>query len=195
MAAQLAVTRGHHDAARSRPTGILNAGTSWFDRGMRAATVWLGLAACGHHAGAPPPATDAPTLDAAAVAPDAATACAYEGAPGQCLDVTACAAIADHSAFPGLCPGAATIQCCVQTPSVADNPATPTGYQPMMDSEVTPAMTTWAVAILHDPVTYPMFATATMTFGTLMVLARAEWHPPDVQNAAVHRGVSLYEPI
>ena len=56
-------------------------------------------------------------------------------------------------------------------------------------------MTTWAVTILHDPVTYPMFATATMQFGSLTVLARVEWHPPDFQNSAIHRGVTLYEPV
>jgi hypothetical protein len=33
-----------------------------------------------------------------------------------------------------------------------------------------------------------------MTFGTLLVLARVEWHPPDFQNHAVHRGVTLYVP-
>ena len=63
-----------------------------------------------------------------------------------------------------------------------------------MQSEVTPEMTTWAVAILHDPATYPMFATAMMQFGSLQVLARVEWHPPDFQNSAIHRGVTLYEP-
>ena len=41
---------------------------------------------------------------------------------------------------------------------------------------------------------YPMFATAMMTFGTLPVLARVEWHPPDFQNGTAHRGVTLYEP-
>ena len=65
----------------------------------------------------------------------------------------------------------------------------------MMQSEVTPAMTAWAVDILHDTATYPMFATTTMQFGALTVLARVEWHPPDFQNDAVHRGVTLYEPI
>jgi hypothetical protein len=39
-----------------------------------------------------------------------------------------------------------------------------------------------------------MFATATMTFGTQLVLARVEWHPPDFQNGSVHRGVTLYVP-
>jgi hypothetical protein len=100
----------------------------------------------------------------------------------------------DHTAFPGACPGDPSIQCCIQTPSVADNPPTPAGYKLMMQSEVTSQMTAWAVAILHDPVSYPMFATAMMTFGSVPVLARVEWHPPDFQNSAVHRGVTLYEP-
>ena len=65
----------------------------------------------------------------------------------------------------------------------------------MMQSEVTPDMTSWAVAILHDPTTYPMFSTAMMTFVSVTVLARVEWHPPDFQNSVVHRGVTLYEPI
>ncbi len=81
------------------------------------------------------------------------------------------------------------------TPSVADNPPIPTGWELMMQSDVTPAMTTWAVAILDDPTGYPMFSTTTMTFGTLLVLARVEWHPPDFQNSVVHRGVTLYQPI
>jgi hypothetical protein len=65
----------------------------------------------------------------------------------------------------------------------------------MPQSAVTSAMTTWAVQILDDPAMYPMFSTAMQTFGTLMVLARVEWHPPDFNNSAVHRGVTLYEPI
>ena len=52
----------------------------------------------------------------------------------------------------------------------------------------------YMVAILHDPTDYPMFSTALRTFGTLMVLARVEWHPPDFLNGTVHRGVTLYEP-
>jgi hypothetical protein len=81
------------------------------------------------------------------------------------------------------------------SPSVADNPPVPAGYKPMMQSEVTPDMTAWAVSILDDPTTYPMFATATKTFDELTVLARVEWQPPDFQNSVVHRGVTLYEPI
>jgi hypothetical protein len=64
----------------------------------------------------------------------------------------------------------------------------------MMQSDVTPEMTSWAVAILNDPKDYPMFSTAMMTFGTLLVMARVERHPPDFQNMKVHRGVTLYEP-
>jgi hypothetical protein len=64
----------------------------------------------------------------------------------------------------------------------------------MQQSQVTADMTTWAVAILNDPVTYPMFATTTKVFGAQTVLARVEWHPPDFQNSVVHRGVTLYVP-
>jgi hypothetical protein len=108
--------------------------------------------------------------------------------------VTACAAMSDHISSPGYCPGAADIQCCTTTPSVADNPPVPAGYMLMEQSQVTPAMTAWAVEILDDPTTYPMFSTTTMAFGSLTVLARVEWHPPDFQNSTVHRGVTLYVP-
>jgi hypothetical protein len=80
------------------------------------------------------------------------------------------------------------------TPDPANNPPTPAGYVLMQQSDVTPDMTTWAVDILNDPATYPMFSTTTKAFGALTVLARVEWHPPDFQNAVVHRGVTLYEP-
>jgi hypothetical protein len=80
-------------------------------------------------------------------------------------------------------------------PSVAQNPPVPRGWKLVPQAEVTPEMTDWAVAILHDAVTYPMFSTTMKTFGTLTVLARVEWHPPDFQNGAVHRGVTLYEPL
>ena len=123
------------------------------------------------------------------------TSCEWGGAPGQCLPVSACAAIAGHSSEVGSCPGPANIQCCIVTPSVADNPPIPTGYQLMTQAQVTAAMTSWAVMILDDPTDYPMFATTTQTFGTQLVLARVEWHPPDFQNSVIHRGVTLYIPI
>jgi hypothetical protein len=126
--------------------------------------------------------------------PDAANACQVFGAPGTCMTTSDCAAIGDHTPYPGACVGGADVQCCIVTPDVANNPAVPPGYKLMQQSEVTADMTSWAVMILNDPVTYPMFSTATMTFGTLVVLARVEWHPPDFTNSSVHRGVTLYEP-
>ena len=154
--------------------------------------VILLFAACSH-----PPAQrhDDAAIDAPDVLLDAsATACATPaGESGACVTTTDCAALADHTSIAGACAGAADIQCCVITPNVADNPAPPLGYKLMAQADVTADMTTWAVAILHDPVTYPMYSTATQTFGALSVLARVEWHPPDFQNSAIHRGVTLYE--
>jgi hypothetical protein len=123
-----------------------------------------------------------------------ATACSVDGNPGTCIEVSACAALADHTSNPGYCPGPADIECCTPTPNVNDNPPIPAGYHLMSQSDVTPDMTDWAVMILDDPTDYPMFATTTKTFGALSVLARVEWHPPDFQNDVVHRGVTLYEP-
>jgi hypothetical protein len=126
---------------------------------------------------------------------DAAVGCSVDGDLGTCITVTACAALTGYTSTPGHCPGAADIECCAPTPNVADNPPIPAGYQLMAQADVTAAMTTWAVSILNDPTDYPMFSTATQTFGTVAVLARVEWHPPDFQNSVVHRGVTLYEPI
>ncbi len=131
----------------------------------------------------------------AAVDGDGGSACAVFGAPGDCVSVSACAALRDHSSYAGHCPGPASIQCCIKTPNVADNPPIPVGYTLMKQSDVTAEMTKWAVDILHDPVTYPMFATTTRVFGTKTVLARVEWHPPDFLNGTIHRGVTLYQPI
>ncbi|HEY8088463.1 MAG TPA: hypothetical protein VIF09_11475 [Polyangiaceae bacterium] len=116
------------------------------------------------------------------------------GVSGECMTTSACAALGNHTSTPGFCPGPAGIECCTVTPNVADNPPVPAGWKLMSQSAVTPAMTTWAVAILDDPTTYPMFSTTTQMFGTLNVMARVEWHPPDFQNSVVHRGVTLYEP-
>lgn len=122
-------------------------------------------------------------------------ACQVFGAPGTCISTSDCSELADHTSYAGHCPGAADIQCCIVTPNVANNPPVPSGYMLMRQADVTPEMTAWAVDILHDPVTYPMFSTTTRTFNTLVVLARVEWHPPDFQNSTVHRGVTLYEPL
>jgi hypothetical protein len=126
---------------------------------------------------------------------DAGMPCSVDGDPGQCMTVPECAALGDHISTPDYCPGPADIECCTLTPNVADNPPTPAGYMLMSQSDVTSAMTAWAVSILNDPSMYPLFSTATKTFGTQKVLALVEWHPPDFNNSAVHRGVTLFEPI
>lgn len=118
--------------------------------------------------------------------------CEWGGAPGKCLAASACSAIPDHRGESGSCSAAQV--CCIDTPDLADNPPFPAGYKLMTQAQVTPAMTNWAVMILRDKVTYPMYATALQTFGTLQVLAQVEWHPPDFQNGIVHRGVTLFVP-
>jgi hypothetical protein len=125
---------------------------------------------------------------------DGGNACSVDGNPGECMDVSMCSAMAGHTSTPGYCPGPAKIECCTLRPNVADNPPIPAGWKLMPQADVTAAMTAWAVMILHDTTDYPMFATAMMTFGTQLVMARVEWHPPDFQNMTVHRGVTLYIP-
>jgi hypothetical protein len=131
-------------------------------------------------------------LDAGPMA-DAGVSCSVDGEPGICLEVSACLA-KSYTATPGGCPGSGNLECCAKTPDVADNPPVPSGWMLLPQSEVTSDMTAWAVSILNDPTDYPLFSTALRTFGTQLVMARAEWHPPDEQNAAVHRGVTLYVP-
>jgi hypothetical protein len=116
------------------------------------------------------------------------------GVRGSCMTMGSCAALGDHTSVTGFCPGPGGIECCIDTPDVSDNPPVPTGWQLMQQSMVTTAMTGWAVMILHDPVAYPMWSTTMQTFGSQLVMARVEWHPPDFQNSAVHRGVTLYVP-
>lgn len=157
------------------------------------ASLWIVLlGACSRSAA---PAVDAAPLDAPSPdAPaDASNACrsTSAGAAGECVEPAACTGA--HVGVAGSCTSA-TVTCCIDTPSVALNPPIPTGWKYMTNAMVTPAMTTWAVMILHDPVMYPMFATTQQTFGAQLVMARVEWHPPDFQNSVVHRGVSLFVP-
>ncbi len=116
------------------------------------------------------------------------------GVYGSCMTTASCTALGDHTSVSGFCPGPTSVECCIDTPDVSDNPPVPMGWTLMQQSMVTTAMTNWAVMILHDPVTYPMWSTTMQTFGTQLVMARVEWHPPDFQNNTVHRGVTLYEP-
>jgi hypothetical protein len=115
------------------------------------------------------------------------------GVFGTCVTRTACGARGGYVSTPGYCAGPVDIECCTRVPNVSDNPPVPAGWKLMAQAAVTPEMTTWAVQILHDPITYPIFSSTTRTFGGLLVLARVEWHPPDFQNGAVHRGVTLYQ--
>jgi hypothetical protein len=164
---------------------------------LRCLMLFALVAGCGDDGAAPPDAAaiDAPAADAEMLPADAAQPeCQWGGAPGMCLTTAACSAMPDHTSKAAAACGSG-LQCCIRTPNVADNPPTPAGYKLMMQSEVTPEMTQWAIMILNDPITYPMFSTTTRVFGSLMVLARVEWHPPDFQNSIVHRGVTLYEPI
>jgi len=128
------------------------------------------------------------------VGTDANDACIVDYNVGHCISTASCSAMSGYSSTAGRCPGAADIQCCSLTPNLSANPPIPAGYRLMMQSEVTAAMTTWAVMILHDGATYPMYAMVMMTFGTQPVLAIVEWHPPDFQNSVVHRGVTLFVP-
>ena len=127
-------------------------------------------------------------------ASDANDACVVDYNVGHCISTASCSAMSGYSSTAHLCPGPANIECCALTPDLSTNPPFPTGYRLMMQSEVTAPMTTWAVAILHDGATYPMFTSTLMTFPTqpMPVLARVLWHPPDFQNSVVHRGVTLF---
>jgi hypothetical protein len=135
--------------------------------------------------------------DAADAGADAGDGCfdTDYGVYGSCVTTASCAALGDHTSVSGFCPGPSSVECCIDTPDVSDNPPVPMGWQLMQQSMVTTAMTNWAVMILHDPVTYPMWSTTMQTFGTQLVMARVEWHPPDFQNNTVHRGVTLYVPV
>jgi hypothetical protein len=137
--------------------------------------------------------SDGPQVDGPQV--DAGVACSVDGVAGQCVDVAECATQMGYTSTPGYCPGPANIECCTLVPNVADNPPVPDGWKLMAQADVTSDMTAWAVAILDDPTTYPMFSTTMRVFGSLTVLARVEWHPPDFQNSTVHRGVTLYQPV
>lgn len=145
----------------------------------------------------PPSWMDANHDGAGGDAADAGNGCfdTSYGVYGDCMTAASCTALGDRTSVSGFCPGPSSVECCIDTPDVSDNPPVPMGWQLMQQSMVTAAMTDWAVMILHDPVTYPMWSTTMQTFGTQLVMARVEWHPPDFQNSTVHRGVTLYVPV
>ena len=128
------------------------------------------------------------------------------GQPGICLSDAECASL---PAFAPAAPSGVLVRCeesqsgvcCMMRPDVASNPPVPSGWRLMSQADVTANMTEWAVDILRD---VPRFALFDVNVGRFPlpppdhavlqpVLARVEWHPPDFNNEAVHRGVTLYQ--
>jgi hypothetical protein len=95
---------------------------------------------------------------------------------------------------PGHCRGPANVECCTSEPHVEDNPPAPAGWKLVPQVHVTTQMAAWAAMIVNSPSTYPMGSTTQQLFGAVEVIARVEWHPPDLGHGVVHRGVTLYEP-
>ena len=95
---------------------------------------------------------------------------------------------------PGYCPGPATVACCTIEPVIDEHRLPPAGWAFLPQARVTPQMTTWALRIVASPAAFPMGATTTERFGPVEVMARVEWHPPDLGHGVVHRGVTLYQP-
>lgn len=122
---------------------------------------------------------------------------------GECAGLPAFEAGVDGLIVP--CPASAEAVCCSLKPAVDSNPPMPAGWRLMPQSDVTKNMTAWAVDMLHDVARFALFDFSVSRFEgdswsapgelALDVLARVEWHPPDFNNAAVHRGVTLYVPI
>jgi hypothetical protein len=113
---------------------------------------------------------------------------------GECIPIAACAALGAHISTPGSCQGPATIACCTTQPVADEHPCPPAGWSPMPQSRVTPQMTAWALRIVGSAGEYPMGSKTTEHFGSGVVMARVEWHPPDLGHSVVHRGVTLYQP-
>jgi hypothetical protein len=84
-------------------------------------------------------------------------------------------------------------QACPRKAEVVANPPVPAGWVQVKDTLVTPEMAAWASDIVKNRKTYPMCSSTTHAFGAVTILARVEWHPPDFNVDAVHRGVTLYE--
>jgi hypothetical protein len=116
------------------------------------------------------------------------------GLGGECIATDVCSALGGHMSIPGYCPGPTTIACCTAEPTVDAHPRPPPGWMPVPQARVTTQMSAWALMIVGSPTAYPMGATTTEHFGPVEVMARVEWHPPDLGHGVVHRGVTLYKP-
>ncbi len=115
------------------------------------------------------------------------------GAAGACIETSACASLGGHVSTPGLCAGPANVACCTEEPHVETRP--PAGWVGVPQAHVTSEMTAWALMVVASPGAYPMGSKTTRAFGRRQVMARVEWHPPDLGHGVVHRGVTLYEPV
>jgi hypothetical protein len=114
---------------------------------------------------------------------------------GECIPVAACAALGAHLSTPGSCEGPSTVGCCTTAPVADEHPSPPAGWSPVPQGRVTPQMTAWALRIVGSAGEYPMGSKTTEHFGTTLVMARVEWHVPDLGHGVVHRGVTLYQPV
>ena len=128
------------------------------------------------------------------------TQCNADGNLGQCMSVSTCQGLPDFQAVPGYCPQLPQeVECCVLIPNTSMNPPVPLGWALMQQAAVTSQMTQFAVALLNDPESLPMFSQLVEFFvypnttTIVPVLGRVEWHPPDFNNEVVHRGVTLYQ--
>lgn len=141
-----------------------------------------------------PPAAAPPALRAAPGAP-ALGRCFLKtpGVYGSCMDNDACMSLGGHVATPGVCGDSPSIGCCTEEPHLEVNP--PAGWVNLPQPHVTAEMTAWALALVNAPTAHPMGSSTRQRFGERDVLARIEWHPPSAEHDAMHRGVSLYEPV
>lgn len=71
------------------------------------------------------------------------------------------------------------------------NPPPPANTRPMRNQEVTPDMTRWAIAVLHDG-SVPLFGIKRNTVDGVALVARKEWHAPEPAIPEWHYGVTLY---
>lgn len=74
------------------------------------------------------------------------------------------------------------------------NPPPPANTQPMRNKEVTPDMTQWAIAVLHDG-SVPLFGVVRNTLDGVALVARKEWHAPEPAIPHWHYGVTLYRQL
>jgi hypothetical protein len=115
------------------------------------------------------------------------------GVYGSCIDTATCTSTDNHVSTPGLCGGPPNVSCCTEAPRAEIHP--PAGWNSVPQTRVTGDMYSWALSIVGSPAAYPMGSKTTQVFGAREVMARVEWHPPNLGHGVMHRGVTLYEPL